>query len=95
MHGVRQGASCAEPVRGVRRDFELYAPLVRAGGLIALHDVLSHPQISGCEVDRFWAEIRERFRHREFLDHEDDRGWGQWGGVGLIYVDHSGAISKE
>ncbi len=81
--------------RGVRRDFELYAPLVRSGGLIALHDVLEHPHFPCYQVDRFWSEIRERFRHCEFLDHEDERGWGQWGGIGLIYVDRSGAIGKE
>jgi cephalosporin hydroxylase len=38
---------------GVRRDFEMYAPLVRPGGLVALHD------IAGREgVPEFWRELR-------------------------------------
>jgi cephalosporin hydroxylase len=47
---------------GVKRDFELWSPLVRPGGLIALHDMKpDHP--SG--VPRFWAELRERFDTEE------------------------------
>jgi len=26
----------------------------------------------------------------EFIDEEDDRGWGQWGGIGIIYYGASG-----
>jgi len=36
-------------------------------------------------VDRFWKEIKDRFRYREFIDREDNRGWGQWGGIGVIF----------
>ena len=73
--------------RGVRRDFELYTPLVRVNGLVALHDVLAHPHFPSYQVDRFWREIREKFHHREFLDPKDERGWGQWGGIGVLYMD--------
>jgi cephalosporin hydroxylase len=42
---------------GVWADFELYSPLVRAGGLIAFHDVSQHtyPAVEG--VARFWREF--------------------------------------
>jgi cephalosporin hydroxylase len=40
---------------GVRRDFELYAPFVRSGGIVALHDIAS-PIAPG--VSRFWEELK-------------------------------------
>jgi cephalosporin hydroxylase len=73
---------------GVKADFELYAPLVGAGGLIAFHDIVTHPTSMQCEVQRFWNEIRETRRHLEFVDstplHQDDPTV-QWGGIGLVY----------
>jgi predicted O-methyltransferase YrrM len=71
---------------GVRRDFELYAPLVGDGGLIAFHDILPHPRVPSCEVDIFWNEIKGRYRHVEFVDPSEDWGNGQWGGVGVLQV---------
>jgi predicted O-methyltransferase YrrM len=41
---------------GVKSDYEMYGPLVRAGGTIAFHDIVSTPW-PGCQVDRFWAEV--------------------------------------
>lgn len=43
----------------VRRDFELYEPLVRPGGLIAFHDVSPRttPDTEGTAA--FWAELKE------------------------------------
>ncbi len=43
--------------KGVKRDYELYAPLVRH--LIALHDVIARRQVSNdaIEVYRLWEEI--------------------------------------
>jgi predicted O-methyltransferase YrrM len=66
---------------GVRRDFELYSPLVRPGGLIAFHDIARHPADVGCEVDRFWAEIRSRFRYEELIENPDQGGKG----IGLLW----------
>jgi predicted O-methyltransferase YrrM len=70
---------------GVKKDFTMYAPLVRAGGVVLLHDILPHPQVPVCGVERFWQEIKAHFKHREFVDPDDDRGWGQWGGLGLLF----------
>jgi predicted O-methyltransferase YrrM len=71
---------------GVLRDFELYAPLVRPGGLIALHDI--NPDsgdpagpISG-EVPRAWAEIRETHRTEEIVHAPAGEGLG----IGLVHV---------
>jgi cephalosporin hydroxylase len=71
---------------GVKRDFEMYAPLVRSGGLIALHDVVVHDRVPECQVHRFWAEISRDHIHEEFIQTGDDRGWGEWGGIGLLYA---------
>jgi len=68
---------------GVKRDFELYAPLVRRGGLIALHDIAEHPPTTGCEVSQFWNEIRGRYRHLEMIANRQQG----WGGIGVVYVD--------
>jgi len=72
---------------GVRRDWRLYSPLVRENGIIAFHDILFHPRVPKCRVDRLWNELKGVYRHREFIDTEDDRGWGQWGGIGVIYYN--------
>lgn len=66
---------------GVKRDFEMYSPLVKTGGIIAFHDIV---QVSepGCEVDRFWNEIKLKYKHREIIE---DLSQG-WGGIGLLFV---------
>jgi predicted O-methyltransferase YrrM len=71
---------------GCRADVEMYGPLVRPGGLVVLHDILPHPQMPSCQVDRLWRELRPRGRWLEFVDPQDDQGWGQWGGIGVIAV---------
>jgi cephalosporin hydroxylase len=70
---------------GVRRDFEMYAPLVGVGNPIAFHDTLPHPEGSLCEVERFWNEIRGDYRHTEFVDLGSDPLVPQYGGIGVLY----------
>jgi predicted O-methyltransferase YrrM len=75
---------------GVKRDFELYAPLVRPGGLVAFHDILPHPNVphpsvQASEVDRFWEEIKPGYRHDELVRLKRERVLGRWGGIGVIY----------
>jgi predicted O-methyltransferase YrrM len=71
---------------GVALDYRMYAPLVRSGGLIALHDVLPGRAEDG-DVNRFWNEVRDRHRHEEFAD-PDDLSWrGPWGGIGVLFKD--------
>jgi predicted O-methyltransferase YrrM len=68
---------------GVRRDFEMYGPLVRAGGIVAFHDIAAHTRSTGCEVDRYWHEIRQRYPYQEFVD-SPDQGWA---GIGVIEIE--------
>jgi predicted O-methyltransferase YrrM len=70
---------------GVRRDFELYSPLVGPGGLIALHDILPHPREPLCQVDVLWDEVKRQHRHLELVDPGEDWGAGQWGGIGVLF----------
>ncbi len=42
---------------GVATNFRLYAPLVRAGGIIALHDILPSARNDEIEVHRLWARL--------------------------------------
>jgi predicted O-methyltransferase YrrM len=75
---------------GVRADFERYAPLVRSGGIVALHDInedfrikhgIETPSISG-DVPRFWRELKKRHRAEELIADPEQDGFG----IGLIYV---------
>jgi predicted O-methyltransferase YrrM len=71
---------------GVRRDFELYSALLSAGALVAFHDIVPHAPHSRCEVDRFWNEVKEGYRHLELVDPRPDPVEGPWGGIGVLYA---------
>lgn len=71
---------------GVKQDFEMYAPLVAAGCPVVFHDILPHPIEQECEVDRFWREVKEAYRHTEYVDSQPDREGRQWGGIGVLFV---------
>jgi predicted O-methyltransferase YrrM len=60
---------------GVKRDFEMYGPLVNPTGLIALHDI----DYIG-DVQRFWNEVKVGRRAQEIRGDN-----GQTFGIGLIY----------
>jgi cephalosporin hydroxylase len=63
---------------GVKRDFELWSPLVRSGGLIALHDMKpDHPD----GVPRLWAELKGRFETEERIAAEPPSY-----GIGVVHV---------
>jgi predicted O-methyltransferase YrrM len=66
---------------GVKRDFEMYAPLVRSGGIIAFHDIVPGSKESVGGVPRFWNEIKMRYKHTEIV-----KDWKQGSdGIGVIY----------
>lgn len=68
---------------GVKQDFDLYSPLVRPGGLIAFHDIVDHPPEMGCEVSRFWNEIKTGYRYKEIVANPNQ---GR-AGIGVLFVD--------
>ena len=62
---------------GVKADFEMYSPLVRKGGLFALHDICLHPPVMDCHVDKFWAELRQKYSSTtEFVENPKQGGFG-------------------
>jgi predicted O-methyltransferase YrrM len=73
--------------KGVKRDWEIYEPLVAREGLIAFHDILEHPKQPLCKVDELWSELVPHHQTIEFTDPDDDRGHGQWGGIGVVFKD--------
>jgi cephalosporin hydroxylase len=66
---------------GVKRDFELYSPFVRRGGVIAFHDIAVHPPEAHCEVHKFWNEARNQ-HSKEFIENREQR----WAGIGVYPV---------
>lgn len=79
---------------GVRADFQLYAPLVRPGGIVAFHDIVPdhrtrYGRETGCyagEVYRLWSEIKQLYNYEELINDADQDGFG----IGLIEVPACG-----
>ncbi len=67
---------------GVKQDFQMYCNSVRSGGMVAFHDIVQHPPSTGCEVNRFWNQIKEVHEHEEFVESSTQR----WGGIGVLYM---------
>lgn len=77
---------------GVRRDYEMYAPLVRPGGLIVFHDIA--PLLSGqtspddIQVKQFWDEIKDESAI-EIIDTQDHlRSHLAGFGIGVLRHGH-------
>lgn len=67
---------------GVKKDYELYSPLVRHGGMIAFHDVAKHAASANCGVTQLWAELKAKNEHQELIE-DQEQGWG---GIGVLMV---------
>lgn len=64
---------------GVKQDFEMYSPLVRPGGCVAFHDIVTRrPDV---DVATFWEEIRGRYEHQELVDRPRSNK-----GIGVLYL---------
>ncbi len=49
---------------GVKKDFEMYSPLLENNGMVAFHDIVVHPEETGCEVSKFWNEVKMKSEYR-------------------------------
>jgi len=74
---------------GVTRDFEMYSPLVCAGGIIAFHDIVpdyrtrfgAETQSFTGEVPQFWAQLKQEWPDaQEFIADLGQDGFG----IGVI-----------
>lgn len=67
---------------GVKRDFELWSPLVRPGGHVIFHDILPHKDLHDCEVDKLWSELKQKYTWREFVENPEQG----WAGIGAVQM---------
>jgi GT2 family glycosyltransferase/predicted O-methyltransferase YrrM len=67
---------------GVKQDYEMYAPLVRKGGLIGFHDIIPHPEQPEIEVPHFWGELKQTSRMKELVAPDQSRAYGM--GIGVV-----------
>ena len=65
---------------GVKKDYEMYGPLVRKGGIIAFHDIGKNEEGG---VNILWNEIKQRYNiYKEFLFEQNSEK-----GIGIVYID--------
>jgi predicted O-methyltransferase YrrM len=64
---------------GVKMDFQIYAPLVRKGGLVAFHDIVTTG--NGHDVCLFWNEVKARYPHEEFVQNRSGSM-----GIGVLHL---------
>ncbi len=64
----------------VKQDWDNYLPMVKPGGMICLHDILTHPVWPSIEVGQLWAEIKKDYLTFEIVADRDAE-WGGWGCV--------------
>jgi predicted O-methyltransferase YrrM len=58
---------------GVKKDFEMYSPLVGKGGVVAFHDMAPH----GYEgVRTLWNEVKGDYHSQEFVKDPEQTGYG-------------------
>jgi len=65
---------------GVEKDFDMYAGLVRKGGIIAFHDALYHADKTE-EVDLYWD-----YRFRKKYNYVEIKAGKNSTGIGVIWV---------
>jgi predicted O-methyltransferase YrrM len=68
---------------GVRYDFEMYRPLVRPGGLIAMHDIMTHDPKYNCQVDEFWKLVKRTYKTFEIIADKKQKFYG----IGVMVVE--------
>ncbi|MBC5796696.1 class I SAM-dependent methyltransferase [Sphaerospermopsis sp. LEGE 00249] len=81
---------------GVKNDFYAYQHLVKDGGIIVFHDIVSDKNESEYEqssfresliysggVPKFWNEIKDHYQHKEFIENPEQRGFG----IGALIKD--------
>ena len=70
---------------GVKKDFEMYHPLVNENGIIAFHDIVIHYQDKTVGVFKFWNEIKKKYNFEEIVED-----WNQSEcGIGILKKNKS------
>lgn len=66
----------------VTKDWELYGPMVRPGGILCFHDILTHPSWPSIEVGQLWEQIKKDYKTFEIVADRD----AEWGGIGVVLL---------
>jgi len=62
---------------GVKKDFEMYSPLVKKRGIIAFHDIVNEdPSREDIKVPYFWYEIKKKYSYKEIVVDKINYGIG-------------------
>jgi cephalosporin hydroxylase len=64
---------------GVKNDFLSYRPLVKNGGQILFHDIVQERGTGKAwagGVPKIWRELSPHYKHHEFIDNQDQEGFG-------------------
>jgi predicted O-methyltransferase YrrM len=77
---------------GVKKNFEMYSPLVRKGGIIAFHDIIPDyytrygikTDSRAGEIYKFWNELKEKYEHLEIVKDRNQDGYG----IGVLFVKY-------
>jgi cephalosporin hydroxylase len=64
--------------QGVKADFENYKRFLAEDGIIAFHDIVN----DGCEVPRFWKELKDEYRTTELIAETDSVN-----GIGVLFLE--------
>ncbi len=69
---------------GVKRDYELYSPLVRKGGIIGFHDIVrkSKEEVGWEGTHRFWDEVKLGKNYKEIIENPNQACMG----IGVIFT---------
>jgi len=67
--------------KGAKHDFIKYGPMVKDGGIIALHDIVTPSWAMHIQVAPLWEEIQSS----GYITRELKCG-ADWGGIGVVYV---------
>ena len=67
---------------GVKKDFDMYSCLVKKGGIIAFHDIMECLPEVGCEVSKYWNEIKYDYQFLEIIEDNNQK----WAGIGVFYI---------
>ena len=76
---------------GAKLDFLMYGPMVRPGGVIVFHDLITPPAQPHIQVGKLWREIQHAgFITQEIWAEEDP----SWGGIGVVHVQSQTDIQR-
>lgn len=67
---------------GVESDYRTYLHLVRAGGIIAFHDIAEKQDQAGNEVQHFWKRLAGEAVTEEIIENPAQTGFG----IGIVRV---------